>query len=77
MSEDHPPCHVCGKFEDILSWHPEHPERAVCPTCCETTEHFDGETGHQYEYERGDRTYYCQYCGIPASDDWLADRANP
>lgn len=53
-----------------------HPERTICPEHCATAEHFDGETGHQYEYERGERTYYCRYCGQPATDEWLNDHAD-
>lgn len=38
--------------------------------CCGTAEHPDGETGHQYEYERDERDYWCRYCSQPAPHEW-------
>lgn len=70
MSEA-PKCRVCGG--SVVCWREEAPEQAICMACCETAEHSDGETGHQYEYERGERDHWCRYCSAPAPLDWYAD----
>ncbi len=68
---DAPPCRVCGK--DVAVWREEHPEHAICMDCCGNADHPDGEHGHQYEYERGERDYWCRYCASPAPYDWYSD----
>lgn len=65
VGHDGPPCRVCRKRDGIISWHPENPGAAVCPTCCE---HPD------YQYERGDRDYFCIECGDSAPYEWIDDR---
>jgi hypothetical protein len=40
----------------------------LCPECCDTIE------GHDYEYERSERHWFCRHCGVPASDQWVSDR---
>lgn len=51
-------CSKCGA-DEVLQYTTA--ETAVCPNCCED---------HEYEYERGDRTHYCQHCGQEPSPDW-------
>lgn len=63
-----PPCHVCGK--SVAVWREDHPEQAVCPDCCATVEHPDGESGHQYEYESFEG-WACRYCAAPPPYDWF------
>lgn len=70
MSEA-PPCRVCGK--SVATWPNDHPERAICMDCCGTADHHDGETGHQYEYDRDERNHLCRYCAAPAPDEWYAE----
>ena len=65
---DAPNCRVCGG--PIVTWPIDHPEHAICMDCCGTAEHPDGETGHQYEYERDERDYWCRYCSQPAPHEW-------
>lgn len=43
----------------------------LCPACCEIVN-----DGHDYEYERSERSYFCRHCGEPASQEWIADRAS-
>lgn len=56
-----PSCRVCGKSEWVGCYDEAHPERTVCAECCPTAEHHDGETGHQFDYERGEG-WLCRYC---------------
>ena len=65
MIFDRVKCSVCGG-DEVVSY--ATPEMAVCPACC---------PHHVYEYERAERSYFCQYCGVQASDEWIADRVNP
>lgn len=51
-------CSKCGA-DEVLCYMTA--ETAVCPNCCED---------HEYEYERGERTYWCQHCGSEPPDDW-------
>jgi DNA-directed RNA polymerase subunit RPC12/RpoP len=60
-------CSKCGSNE-VLSWADE--ATAICPECCAKTE-----DGHEFEYVRGDRWYACEHCGLNASEEWVADRA--
>lgn len=57
-----PPCRVCGEREKIITWREDNPGATICPDCCE---HPD------YEYERGDRDYFCVECGNSAPYDWI------
>lgn len=60
-----PPCRVCKKVEPVLCYPDDH-ALTICPDCCDKVEeHPDGEKGHQWEYDRGDRQHICKYCGIP------------
>ncbi len=68
-------CSQCGA-DAVLSYATE--ATALCPACCgKVADHGDGENGHQYEYERSERHYFCRYCGEPASDQWVAERFDP
>lgn len=59
-----PPCRVCKKTDDVISYPDDH-SLAICPGCCDKVEeHPDGEKGHQWEYDKWDG-HYCRYCGIP------------
>lgn len=59
-----PVCRICGQTEWLAAHHPEHPDRAVCITCCGAgAEHHDGETGHVWTYERAERDRVCDHCG--------------
>lgn len=64
VGHDMPPCRACRKRDGLISWNPENPGAAICPTCCE---HPD------YEYERGDRDYFCVECGDAAPYEWIDD----
>jgi hypothetical protein len=57
-----PPCRVCGKPDDVICYPDDH-ALTVCPDCCEIAEHPDGETGHQFDYDRWEG-HVCRYCGI-------------
>ena len=58
-----PPCRVCLKPDDVICYPDDH-SLTICPTCCDTAEHPDGETGHQFEHNRHERDGECRYCGI-------------
>lgn len=62
VGHDGPPCRICGSRAGIISWWPENPGAAICPGCCE---HPD------YEYEPGDRDYFCVECGDCAPYEWI------
>lgn len=73
-----PPCRVCGSKHDVICYGT--PADTICPNCCATAEHADGETGHGFDYQRSERGYQCRYCGEdehpPAADDgYISDRA--
>lgn len=70
MLTNSPPCRVCGK--SVAVWRTDHPEQAICMDCCGNAEHHDGESGHQYEYERGEG-HMCRYCAAPPPHDWYYD----
>lgn len=63
--ETTPPCRVCKKNEPVLCYHPDRHEQAICPECCGTgIEHENGETGHEWEYDKFQRDHACTHCGI-------------
>lgn len=64
-------CHKCGA--DTLCA-PDPPATAICPGCCEKTEHENGETGHEYIYARHEG-HYCNHCGEEPPREWHDDRA--
>lgn len=69
MTTDTPPCRVCSSVEKIICF-PDTLTLAICPDCCAKVEHPDGETGHQFEYHKGDG-WACRYCGILRNNtDW-------
>lgn len=53
---------ICSKCsaDDVIVYMT--PEDAICPACC---------PDHEYEYERGDRDWFCKHCGDVAPEDWL------
>lgn len=59
-----PPCRVCHSAKDVICYPDDHGQ-TVCPECCDKAEHADGETGHQFDYDRPERSWDCRYCGIP------------
>jgi hypothetical protein len=65
MAFDRVKCSVCGA-DEVVSYATS--ETAVCPACC---------PHHEYEYQRSERSYFCEHCGVEASEKWIADRANP
>lgn len=67
MTDQSPPCHVCGK--QVAVWREEAPKEAVCMDCCAGVTHSDGEKGHQFEYERWEG-YSCKYCAAPPDNDF-------
>lgn len=68
MTEPTPPCRLCGKTDHVGIYRRDAPEQTICTTCCGgDVEHHDGETGHQFEYERGEG-HMCVYCGINRND---------
>lgn len=72
------PCRVCGSKHDVICYGT--PTDTICPDCCATAEHADGETGHGFDYVRSERGHQCRYCGEdkhpPAADDgYISDRA--
>jgi len=74
-----PPCRVCGKTEPVMCFPIEEADRAktICPDCCATAEHDDGETGHVFNYDASARERICEKCGLPRSccidDDYIDD----
>lgn len=61
-----PPCRVCGSAERVGCYPDDH-SKTICPTCCETAEHDDGETGHQFSYTPSEG-HTCDYCGVDRND---------
>lgn len=59
-----PPCRVCLSVEKVCVYPLDEPFLAVCPDCCETALHSDGENGHVFEYDRSERDSICTKCGI-------------
>jgi NMD protein affecting ribosome stability and mRNA decay len=51
-------CSKCGA-DEVISYMAA--ATAICPNCCDD---------HEYEYERSDRTHYCQHCGAEPPADW-------
>lgn len=73
-----PVCRICGKGEWVGCWWPERPEDAICITCCEAgAEHHDGEVGHVWEYDRGERDKLCIHCGQAARNTDRYDHWEP
>lgn len=58
-----PPCRVCGKPDAVICYPDDHAQ-TVCPDCCATADHQDGEHGHVWEYSRADRDHECVHCGV-------------
>lgn len=58
-----PPCRICQSVKDVIVYPDDH-SQAVCPDCCAKAGHLDGETSHQFDYDRGERHHVCRYCGI-------------
>jgi hypothetical protein len=58
-----PPCRKCGKAEPVICYPDDH-SQTVCPDCCPSVEHADGETGHVWKYDKWERDDVCQHCGI-------------
>jgi len=58
-----PPCRVCGKADDVISYPDDH-LLTICPDCCEKTEHPNGEIGHYFYYDRDERARICEACGV-------------
>lgn len=69
-----PPCRVC--MGSVAIYSAENLFDAICPDCCGTAIHSDGETGHEYKYERAKRDSVCQKCGVTEHDDdgYISDR---
>lgn len=65
IGHDGPPCRECKRRDRIISWAHGNPGAAVCPECCE---HPD------YQYEAGERDYFCIECGEAAPYEWIDDR---
>lgn len=62
-----PPCRACGTNENVGCYREDAPEKTICPSCCESAEHDDGETGHQFTYHRSEGST-CDYCGVNRND---------
>lgn len=45
----------------VDSWPVDHPERAICPECCED---------HDYEYDPGRQGHFCKFCDAARPYDW-------
>lgn len=58
-----PPCRVCGKGQPVLCY-PDDTTQTICPNCCDTATHADGDTGHQWDHDRYEKDYECRHCGI-------------
>lgn len=62
-----PLCRVCKKADPVLCFPQDHTQ-TICPECCDKAEHSDGETGHVWKYDRGERGNVCDKCGILQRD---------
>lgn len=74
MTEEAPPCGVCGSAEHVAIY-PVNRGHVVCTECCAKTQHHDGEDGHQFDYYRGEG-WACRYCGVdrnPSNYDYSED----
>lgn len=73
-----PPCRVCLSVKKVCVYPSDQPFLAICPECCATAIHSDGETGHVFEYDRSERDSVCQKCGITEhydpTDGYISDR---
>lgn len=73
--DETPPCRVCRSRHDV-SCYPDDHSKTICPECCgKGAEHADGETGHVFEYARGEG-WTCNYCGTernPSNYDYSED----
>lgn len=58
-----PPCRVCGKAAEVICYPDDH-SQTVCPECCDTAEHANGEKGHEWIHDKWEG-WYCAHCGIP------------
>jgi hypothetical protein len=58
-----PVCRSCCKSEPVICYPDDH-SQTVCPDCCDKAEHANGETGHEWEYDRWERDRVCVHCGI-------------
>lgn len=71
-----PVCRICRSSKRVAIYRTEAPGQAVCVECCDGSKHHDGETGHQFSYDRYDG-HTCDYCGINRNDtaarydDWV------
>lgn len=63
ISEPTPPCRVCGRTDEVICYPDDH-RWTVCPECCDSAEHQDGETGHGWDHDHWERDRVCRYCGI-------------
>lgn len=59
-----PPCRCCGDREHVGVYWARMPWRTICPECCPTAHHYDGETGHGFDYELAEQDHVCRYCGV-------------
>ena len=62
-----PPCRICESAERVICYPDDH-SNTICPDCCPQAEHDDGETGHQFEFYRGEG-WSCRYCGVERDPD--------
>ena len=62
-------CRVCKSAQCLVI--PVDGSGGICVDCCEKSQ-----DGHDFS-ERHDRWLWCTHCGKPASDEFMADRANP
>jgi hypothetical protein len=60
-------CRVCKTAECLVT---PVGGTGICPACCEESE----EGGHDFS-ERSGGWLWCIYCGQPASDEYMAGRA--
>lgn len=57
-------CRVCG--QDVIVAPVD--GLGICPACCVRTDE-----GHDYQYDRDMRGYFCFHCGAQAPDDYALD----
>jgi len=63
MAENFVKCHRCGSSE-VIAYASE--ATAICPNCCDD---------HNFMYDRHERWWSCDNCGVAASYEWMSDRA--
>lgn len=68
-----PHCTSCGG-DDVIAY--ADAATAICPTCCERSDHDGFGVGHEFEHHHssgGRRETLCKFCSVEPSEDWYSE----